>query len=81
MSAKTSVKTYDAIVVGSGITGGWAAKELTEKGLATLVLEAGSGSVPCRDCSPTWRQRRRSHRRRPRDPVHRSFRRSTTGYR
>ena len=32
---------YDAIVVGSGMTGGWAAKELTEKGLKTLVLEAG----------------------------------------
>jgi choline dehydrogenase-like flavoprotein len=32
---------YDAIVVGSGITGGWAAKELTERGLRTLVLEAG----------------------------------------
>ena len=30
---------YDAIVVGSGISGGWAAKELTEKGLRTLVLE------------------------------------------
>src|SRR4051812_21820152 len=33
--------TYDAIVVGSGITGGWAAKELTQKGLKTLVLERG----------------------------------------
>ena len=33
--------TYDAIVVGSGITGGWAAKELTEKGLKTLILERG----------------------------------------
>jgi len=32
---------YDAIVVGSGITGGWAAKELTEKGLKTLLLERG----------------------------------------
>ena len=32
---------WDAIVVGSGITGGWAAKELSEKGLRTLVLEAG----------------------------------------
>jgi choline dehydrogenase-like flavoprotein len=32
---------YDAIVVGSGISGGWAAKELTEKGLRTLVLERG----------------------------------------
>jgi len=33
--------SYDAIVVGSGISGGWAAKELTEKGLKTLVLERG----------------------------------------
>ncbi len=33
--------TYDAIVVGTGISGGWAAKELTEKGLKTLVLELG----------------------------------------
>ncbi|HMQ06451.1 MAG TPA: GMC family oxidoreductase [Saprospiraceae bacterium] len=33
--------TYDAIVVGSGISGGWAAKELAEKGLKTLVLERG----------------------------------------
>ncbi|WP_316821786.1 GMC family oxidoreductase [Pedobacter gandavensis] len=33
--------TYDAIVIGSGISGGWAAKEFTEKGLKTLVLERG----------------------------------------
>lgn len=33
--------TYDAIVIGSGISGGWAAKELTEKGLKTLMLERG----------------------------------------
>lgn len=32
---------YDAIVIGTGITGGWAAKELTEKGLKTLVLDRG----------------------------------------
>lgn len=37
----TSPEEYDAIVVGSGISGGWAAKELTEKGLKTLVLERG----------------------------------------
>ncbi len=34
-------RTFDAIVVGSGISGGWAAKELTGKGLRTLVLERG----------------------------------------
>ena len=36
-----STTTYDAIVVGSGISGGWAAKELTEKGLRVLLLERG----------------------------------------
>ena len=34
--------TYDAIIVGSGITGGWAAKELCEKGLKVLLLERGA---------------------------------------
>ena len=34
-------RTFDAIVIGSGMSGGWAAKELTEKGLKTLVLERG----------------------------------------
>lgn len=33
--------TYDAIVVGSGISGGWAAKELCEKGLKVLLLDRG----------------------------------------
>ncbi len=36
-----ATNTYDAIIVGSGITGGWAAKELTEKGMNVLLLEAG----------------------------------------
>ena len=36
-----SINEYDAIVVGTGISGGWAAKELTESGLKTLVLERG----------------------------------------
>jgi len=40
---------YDAIVVGSGISGGWAAKELTEHGLRTLVLEAGGPIDPATD--------------------------------
>ncbi|QGZ38110.1 choline dehydrogenase-like flavoprotein [Pseudoduganella flava] len=38
---KASPETFDAIVVGSGITGGWAAKELTERGLKTLMVERG----------------------------------------
>ncbi|EDY81483.1 GMC oxidoreductase family [Verrucomicrobiia bacterium DG1235] len=37
----TEAHTFDAIVVGSGVSGGWAAKELTEKGLKTLLLERG----------------------------------------
>ena len=41
MQAPTTTTTYDAIVVGSGISGGWAAKELTEKGLKVLLLERG----------------------------------------
>lgn len=36
-----SSNSYDAIVIGSGMSGGWAAKELCEKGLKTLVLERG----------------------------------------
>lgn len=37
----TEQKIYDAIVIGSGATGGWAAKELTEGGMHVIVLEAG----------------------------------------
>ena len=37
----TNGESFDAIVVGTGMSGGWAAKELTEKGLKTLVLERG----------------------------------------
>jgi choline dehydrogenase-like flavoprotein len=41
--------TYDAIVVGSGISGGWAAKELTEKGLTVLMLERGKNIEHIKD--------------------------------
>lgn len=54
--------TYDAIVVGSGITGGWAAKELTEHGLRTLVLEAGGPIDPAKDFAehvPPWQEKYR----------------------
>ena len=44
-----SRQVYDAIVIGTGITGGWAAKELTQAGLEVLVLEAGPAVVPDRD--------------------------------
>ncbi len=41
--------TYDAIVIGSGISGGWAAKELTEKGLTVLMLERGGAYEHVKD--------------------------------
>jgi choline dehydrogenase-like flavoprotein len=41
--------SYDAIVVGSGISGGWAAKELTEKGLRVLMLERGKNIEHIKD--------------------------------
>lgn len=41
MEGQENIYHFDAIVVGSGISGGWAAKELTEGGLKTLVLERG----------------------------------------
>jgi len=42
-------ENYDAIVVGSGISGGWAAKELTEKGLKVLMLERGHNIEHAKD--------------------------------
>ncbi|MBB5638985.1 choline dehydrogenase-like flavoprotein [Pedobacter cryoconitis] len=52
MNINTNLKaenTYDAIVVGSGISGGWAAKELTEKGLRVLMLERGENIEHIKD--------------------------------
>ena len=50
--------TYDAIVIGSGISGGWAAKELCELGLKTLVLERGRNVEHIKDyptaTTPPW---------------------------
>src|SRR5215469_9551090 len=42
-------KIYDNLVIGSGASGGWVAKELTERGLNVLLLEAGPPRVPTRD--------------------------------
>jgi choline dehydrogenase-like flavoprotein len=47
--AAAGERTYDAIVIGSGISGGWAAKELCELGLKTLVLERGRNVVHNKD--------------------------------
>jgi choline dehydrogenase-like flavoprotein len=44
-----SKNTYDAIVIGSGISGGWAAKELCEHGVKTLVLERGRNVTHIKD--------------------------------
>ena len=44
-------EVFDAIVVGSGISGGWAAKELTERGLRVLMLERGKNIEHVKDYS------------------------------
>lgn len=58
--------TYDAIVVGSGISGGWAAKELTEKGLKVLLLERGHNIEHIKDYveqnKPMWEYPHRHYR-------------------
>jgi choline dehydrogenase-like flavoprotein len=64
-AASKEETNYDAIVIGSGMTGGWAAKELTEQGLKTLVLEAGRPIVPEQDYVehvPPWEMKFRGMR-------------------
>ena len=53
--ADTSANKYDVIVIGSGMSGGWAAKEFCEKGFKTLVLEKGRMVNHVRDY-PTMNQ-------------------------
>ncbi len=74
--------TYDAIVVGSGISGGWAAKELCQKGLKTLVLERGRDVKHIEDYTTTnsapWQL---SHENRPtRKMLEEQAVQSRTGY-
>ena len=65
MTNQTAKNTFDAIVVGSGISGGWAAKELTEGGLKTLVLERGRNVEHIIDYTTAlkhpWEFKNRSH--------------------
>jgi len=59
---------YDAIVIGSGISGGWAAKELTEKGLKTIMLERGRNVEHVKDYhtnNETWEYEHRGGRTKP----------------
>ena len=56
-------QTYDAIVVGSGATGGWAAKQLSEAGLKVALLEAGR-AVSAREFTehmPVFKLKYRNH--------------------
>ncbi|WBB73896.1 GMC family oxidoreductase [Micromonospora sp. WMMD1128] len=66
---------YDAIVVGSGFAGSWAAKELAEAGFRTLVLEAGpvrrAGDIPDR-AAPGVTAGDHDERTRARQPVQRT---------
>ena len=59
-------EAYDALVVGSGISGGWAAKELTEKGLRVLLLERGPNVEHVKDYKsatlPPWEVPHRGRR-------------------
>jgi len=74
--------TYDAIVVGSGISGGWAAKELTEKGLKVIMLERGRMIEHVKDYTTAfddpWTQPHRG--RVPRDIMENYPVQSRTGY-
>src|SRR5690606_19783438 len=58
--------TYDAIVIGSGISGGWAAKELAEKGLKVIILERGRNIEHLKDYinagKDIWEFPHRNHR-------------------
>jgi choline dehydrogenase-like flavoprotein len=42
-------KVHDVVIIGSGASGGWVAKELTERGVEVLMLEAGPPRIPSRD--------------------------------
>ena len=75
--------SFDAIVVGSGMSGGWAAKDLCEKGLKTLVLERGRkvehGGLPTTFAKNPW-DFRYPNGRTPQDGRKHYFKQQRTGY-
>ncbi len=64
---KTNENTYDVIVIGSGMSGGWAAKEFAENGFKTLVIERGrevkhNVNYPTTNMNPwEFKHQRQSH--------------------
>ena len=48
------MEKFDAIIVGSGACGGWAAMALTQAGMKVLLLEAGSPIEPAKEFRHTW---------------------------
>jgi choline dehydrogenase-like flavoprotein len=63
------VSDFDAIVVGSGISGGWVAKELCERGLKVLVLERGKPTDPAKDYTDMQEPWERKHLNKVSDEV------------
>ena len=63
MAQDTLQQTYDAIVVGSGATGGWAAKRLSEAGLKVALVEAGRAVTPREftEHLPSYKLKYRNH--------------------
>ena len=66
MGKLETTQQVDAIVIGSGITGGWAAKELSEKGLKVLMLERGKplehGTGYVGEHEPPWERNNKGMR-------------------
>ena len=77
-----AVEQVDAIVVGSGISGGWAAKELSEKGLNVLMLERGKplthGTDYIGEHQPPWQRPNMGMR--PREIYDRKYPVQSTSY-
>lgn len=69
--AAAKPKIYDALIVGSGASGGWEAKELTEAGMEVLMLGAGPPRFPARDFTEhTWPYQVRYRLWRPAQATH-----------